>query len=581
MKKFCFSFAFFSLLCACVYFGSIVTAQNERPEKTEKTEEIESISPNLVISQFQPGTSANPNDEFVEIKNNGSSPIDLNGYRVVYRSSSGVADVMNPFAVWTTSTILQPGQFYLIATTSYTGSAAPNSTYNPTSCACSMSATSGGLGIRLGANDTGTLIDSVGWGSATNIFIEGSTTTAPGSGNSKERLQNGCQDTGNNANDFATRVPFAPRNAATAPVTCSGGGTTLFAAINANPTTVSPAGTTLFTVTVIPATTPPSTNIGVEGNLAAIGGQISQPFFDNGSNGDVTAGDNIFSFRATIPPATAGGQYLITAVAHDAESRTVNLTQNITVNAPTPNDDPLTLGNPSNATSDVANENNYLLIKPQYTLSYSRAKATPNWTAWRLDSSWIGSTSRQDDFRPDTTLPAGWYQVTPEDYAEPVYDRGHMCPSGDRTNSVANNSATFLMTNMVPQHPDNNQGPWEDFESYCRTLASQGNEIYIVSGPVGNFGTIGATQQNRVMVPTATWKVVLVMPNGSDDLRRVSRATRAFGVVVSNVPPINRNGVWRDYRMTVDEVEALTGYNFFSAVPAQTQEYIERRRDTL
>ncbi|MCV4784831.1 DNA/RNA non-specific endonuclease, partial [Escherichia coli] len=84
----------------------------------------------------------------------------------------------------------------------------------------------------------------------------------------------------------------------------------------------------------------------------------------------------------------------------------------------------------------------------------------------------------------DTSLPNGWYQVTSQDYSGSGYDRGHMCPSGDRTNSVENNSATFLMTNMVPQLAANNQGPWEDFESYCRTLASQGNELYIFSGPV-------------------------------------------------------------------------------------------------
>ena len=283
---------------------------------------------------------------------------------------------------------------------------------------------------------------------------------------------------------------------------------------------------------------------------------------------------------ATIPAASSGGVFNISATASDAQARSVTKFVNVTINAPLPNEDPLLFGNPSNATGDVATENNYLMQKPQYSLSYSRSKATPNWTAWRLDSSWIGSTPRQDDFRPDTTLPAPWYQVTPEDYSEPVYDRGHMCPSGDRTNSIPNNSATFLMTNMVPQHPDNNQGPWEDFESYCRTLAGQGNEIYIISGPVGNFGTIGATSQNRVVVPTATWKVVLVLPNGTNDLRRVTKNTRAFGVVVSNVPPIDRNGVWRSYRVTVDAVENLTGYNFFSAIPKNTQELLERKRDT-
>jgi endonuclease G len=331
-----------------------------------------------------------------------------------------------------------------------------------------------------------------------------------------------------------------------------------------------------LTVTVVPATSPPSTGITATGNLSSIGGSPSQTFFDDGTNGDVTPGDNVFSYLATIPAQTASGNYAVTAVASDAQARTVNLNQNITVNAPLPDEDPLILGNPSGATPDIANENNYLMPKPQYTLSYNRSRSEPNWVAWRLDSSWVGSTPRQDDYRPDPSLPAGWYQVQASDYSGSGYDRGHMCPSGDRTNSVANNSATFLMTNFVPQLPANNQGPWEDFESYCRTLASQGNELYIIDGPHGNIGTVAG---GHVVVPDVTWKVVVVLPNGSDDLHRVTKGTRAFGVIVPNHPPVDINAPWRNFRVTVKEVERLTGYNFFNLVPINTQQIIESRHD--
>jgi len=154
-----------------------------------------------------------------------------------------------------------------------------------------------------------------------------------------------------------------------------------------------------------------------------------------------------------------------------------------------------------------------------------------------------------------------------------------MCPSGDRTNTIPNNSATFLMTNMVPQTAANNTGPWEDLESYCRFLAGQGNELYIIAGPNGNIGTIGATQ-NRIVVPNVTWKVVLVLPNGSDDLNRITRSTRAFGVIMSN-QSINQNAPWRNFRVTVNAVENLTGYDFFSNVPRAKQEIMERQRDRL
>jgi endonuclease G len=441
-----------------------------------------------------------------------------------------------------------------------------------------MGGAGGGLAIRLGENNSGAIIDSVGWGSANNIFVEGTPTAAPAANNGQKRKQNGCQDTDNNLNDFESTAPSAPRNASTPAAPCGGGGESLFAAISASPNTVSPGGNTLLTVTVIPATAPASTGIAVTGNLSQIGGAVSQPFFDNGTNGDVTAGDNVFSFLALVPAETTGGIKNLTATASDAENRSVNVNTEITVNAPLPGEDPLIFGNPSNATPDFANENNYLMQKPQYTLSYNRGKATANWVAWRLDSGWIGNAQRQDDFRPDTTLPAGWYQVLDEDYSNSGYDRGHMVPSGDRTNSIPNNSATFLMTNIIPQISANNQGPWEEFETYLRTLAQAGNEMYIFSGPSGNIGTIA---QGRITVPSVTWKVVIVLPNGSNDLARVTKATRAFGIVVPNQPPLDMNAPWRNFRVTVNAVELLTGYDFFNAVPKVTQELIERRRDTL
>ena len=122
------------------------------------------------------------------------------------------------------------------------------------------------------------------------------------------------------------------------------------------------------------------------------------------------------------------------------------------------------------------------------------------------------------------------------DYSGSGYDRGHMCPSGDRTRSIPDNSATFLMTNILPQLAANNQGPWKNLKIICRTLAKPGNEIYIFSGGVGNIGTIA---QGRVVVPQYTWKVVVVMPNGNNDLQRITKATRTIAIIVPNRPPVN------------------------------------------
>lgn len=556
------------------------------PQTSAQAQDVLAVSPHLVISQFQtggdgPGTF---NDEFIELHNIGATSVDLNGYRLVYRSTGGVNDVA--FVNWTTSTVVPAGGYYLIASTSYNGSPTANITYDPNSCMCSMGAGGGGLAIRNGALNTGAVIDSVGWGTATNIFVEGAVTAAPAANNSQSRLQLGCQDTDNNSNDFAATVPSAPRNASSPLNVCSGGGTTLFAAMNANPSIVYPGGTTLLTVTVIPATTPPSTGIAVVGNLSGIGGSASQQFFDNGTNGDVTPADNVFSYQATIPGGMGGGPVNLSAVASDAQARNANAAVVVTINGCPVNDQPLALGNPSSATSDILNETNYLMTKPQYSLSYHRSRAIANWVAWRLDTSWLGTTERQDDFRPDPSLPGGWYQVLNEDYSGSGFDRGHSVPSGDRTCSVPDNSATFLMTNIMPQAANNNQGPWEELETYSRTLASQGNELYIYTGGAGQGGTglngfATTIASGRVTVPSVTWKVILVLPNGTNDADRVYKTTRTIAVIMPNNQNIGINTPWRNFRTSVKAVEVLTGLTFFTNVRPQVRNLIKQKRDIL
>lgn len=577
MKKyFVFLLSIVLLTVWCVSSFS-TSAHNQ----VKQTAEAVGVSPNIVISQFYGAgglAGAQYTHDFVELYNRGAEPVSLNNWSVQYAASSG--------SNWLPATplpnvTLQPGQYFLIQFNSNgaNGSALPTPDFiapvlDPEGFVPNLSSSTGKLALvnvptRLAAATcptVSTIVDFVGYGGAN--CSEGSPTPALSTTTAGIRKNGGNTDTDNNSADFTIGSPI-PRNTGTQIGSFQ-------ASISASPTTIIPGGNTLFTVSVTPATNPPSTGITVVGDLSTIGGSASQTFFDNGTNGDVTPNDNIFSFLATIPVGTVGGIRTVTAVASDAQARTVNLNQNVNINAPLPDEDPLTLGNPSNATADIANENNYLMPKPQYTLSYNRSKATANWTAWRLDTSWIGSAPRQDDFRPDSTLPTGWYQVTDNDYSGSGYDRGHLAPSGDRTRSVADNSATFLMTNMMPQLAANNQGPWEELESYCRTLAGQGNEIYIIAGPSGNIGTIAG---GRVVVPQVTWKVVLVLPSGTNDLARVNKQTRAFGIIVPNQPPLNINAPWRQFRVTVDAVENLTGYNFYSLVPKNTQEIIERRRD--
>ncbi|MBY0495724.1 MAG: DNA/RNA non-specific endonuclease [Cyanobacteria bacterium] len=251
---------------------------------------------------------------------------------------------------------------------------------------------------------------------------------------------------------------------------------------------------------------------------------------------------------------------------------------------PYPPDVHLTFGDPTNAAAaDPPDPDNYLMVKPEYSLSYNAAFGRPNWVSWHLTTEWFGSLARVDTFRADPMVPPGWYRVQGFDLSGSGFDRGHMVPNADRDHQdrIAVNQATYLMTNIVAQAPDNNQGPWAVLENDLRTIANEGNELYIVAGPDGTGGTgsaggVTTTAANgRLTVPSSTWKVALVLPIGTDDLSRVSCSTRTIAVIVPNVQGI-RNNDWRaQYLTTVDAVEALTGYNFFSNLPEPIQRCIE------
>jgi endonuclease G len=237
----------------------------------------------------------------------------------------------------------------------------------------------------------------------------------------------------------------------------------------------------------------------------------------------------------------------------------------------------LTMGNPSNAVTDTSYPANYKMEKDEYVLSYARDNGTSNWASWHLDTSWLGSAPRQDDFRGDNTLPAGWYKVVGSSYSGSGYDRGHLCPSADRTLTEDANSETFLMTNMIPQTADNNRVTWEGLEEYARDLAiDDSDELYIIAGGYGNAGTINS---GHVVVPTYTWKVIIVLDSGSNDVSRVTNSTRTIAVWVPNEDDIDND--WKAYRVSVDYVEAMTGYDFFQNVTDSVENTIEAVTDSL
>ena len=256
-----------------------------------------------------------------------------------------------------------------------------------------------------------------------------------------------------------------------------------------------------------------------------------------------------------------------------------------------PEDNPLFLGNPTDALADTSLDTNYLMVKPQFTLSYNTQTLGPNWVAWHLDSDDIGEADRSDDFRPDTELPSGWYAVKKADYQYNKYgfDRGHVCPSADRTATKEDNSMTFLMTNMVPQSPDNNRVIWMHFENYERELVKAGNEVYIIAGPYGSGGTtpkgtfdnipvsLKSGQTFYMNVPAYTWKVLIAIPEGSGDLDRIDSTATVIAINVPNKTGMQKTGDWEQFICSIDDIENLTGYDFFELLPDDIEDSLEAR----
>jgi endonuclease G len=236
----------------------------------------------------------------------------------------------------------------------------------------------------------------------------------------------------------------------------------------------------------------------------------------------------------------------------------------------------LTMGNPSNAVLDPTAPMNYLIVRDQYALSYHRDQGIPNWVSWHLDVHDLGDTPRYEgNFIPDTSLPSGWYQVRHGDYTNTGFDRGHMTPSADRTASRTANEATFLMTNIVPQAPANNQGVWANLEQDSRDLVAAGNELYIVAGNAGSAGTIAA---GKVTIPNDLWKVVLVLPAGDNDITRVTTATQLIAVTIPNTNTVVSD--WATYRTSVDCIEQLTGYDLLAALDDAVEPILEAQGGT-
>ena len=236
------------------------------------------------------------------------------------------------------------------------------------------------------------------------------------------------------------------------------------------------------------------------------------------------------------------------------------------------------LGNPSGAMVDTNNHDHYLIQRSVETLDYNDNKGLPNWASWDLTTNDIGSSGRSN-FSQDTNLPPNFYRVGTGEYGGSGYDRGHLCPSADRTITTNYNDLVFLMSNMMPQTSDNNSGVWGNFEGYCRSLCQSTNnyELLIICGPSGFTGAKVNTN-GYVWIPQYTWKIAVVLPPGTNSVtNRITGTNRVIAIKVPNTNGVS--SVWQNFITSANQIQVDTGFTFFTALPTDVASTLRSKVD--
>jgi len=202
-----------------------------------------------------------------------------------------------------------------------------------------------------------------------------------------------------------------------------------------------------------------------------------------------------------------------------------------------------------------------LIVKSFYVVSYNKDTKIPNWVAWHLTAEHAdGPYKRMNNFHEEEDVPEP--RATLQDYRGSGWSRGHMCPAGDNKWSYNAMYDSFSLVNVCPQNSKLNSGLWNSIEMDCRKWAKRYGEVYIVCGPVflnREHETIGI---NKVVVPEAFYKVIL----------RLKPAPAAFGFIVRNTEGNKKKDL---YYNSVDQVERITGIDFFPALPDDIENKVE------
>jgi len=216
------------------------------------------------------------------------------------------------------------------------------------------------------------------------------------------------------------------------------------------------------------------------------------------------------------------------------------------------------------------------LVKTYYVNCYQDEWVVARWVGYRISAPELeGPGERKNNFKEDPELPATT-RADNNDY-EAYYDRGHLAPAGDFQRNQEAMDETFYLSNMAPQEPNFNRGPWADFEAAVRDMVRTVQVAWVYTGnlflddagqPTEPLVRIG---RHGVGVPTHNWKVALG--------QRSDGSHQAFGYILPNTYPAPTD--WWTYNVPVDEVEGLTGLDFFGLLSDNVENAVEAATSPL
>lgn len=209
----------------------------------------------------------------------------------------------------------------------------------------------------------------------------------------------------------------------------------------------------------------------------------------------------------------------------------------------------------------------------RYTCLYSPQDKQSLWVAYLLTAEDVeeSTVKRSDNFRPSPyVLRKSWRTAERNDYKGSSFDRGHLLPSKDRTRDYHENNSTFYFSNISPQRARLNRGSWMYLENYVRQVAKRYGFVYVTVGCVFDRSDERYIGENRVTVPSFFFKVLLTVVDGK---------YASVGFVMPNTDSVENN--YLSYAVTVNEVEEMTGIDFFTHLPDEVEELCETQHEVF